>query len=636
MNAKLFINYRREDTAPYAGRLYDRLTAHFGEDQVFIDIDQIEPGEDFVEAINHKVGACDIAIVAIGPNWLRATDSSGKRRLDDEEDFVRMEIVAALRRKIRVIPVLVGGAQMPQKQDLPKALAPLSRRNAIELTETRFHADVNRLIEAIEKPLAVAEKKAEPSATPVAPLAEPASAGLPESKDLPEASGSAKPAEAKEPASSDSSTARQSKIECGMHWLGRYRLLILASICAFWTGLIFVGYLFPNAPFISAPWRGEQSFEDLLRREGRKTPTPDDFVFLGIDQSTLQLPPLTAEEIAGNRAFELMTARPWPWSREVWALLLDKLFAAGAHLVMFDLLFNPPNEGDAAFHAALDRYRDKVVVAANFDLEYGGVQAVTPNDALIPPPQLQDDRVGYVNMWPDAIDGKTRALTYTVTDRQVAGLPPHLHLQVYESLFARALTKIGRANDVPRDLRGHMIRFMALDAVQPRPLYEVFDPKIWHANYADGAFFKDKIVMVGPSAQVLHDVVDTPMSPNTLGPTLHFQAMAATLGQEFLQPTPPKTGLALVGAAGLIAWSFVAFLRRPLICLGGLVVITGAYLGAARLFYDNSGLLLLTVPVLSALLLSGLFSLGYECALKRVEKLLILLSKDLARVRSAI
>src|SRR5439155_25566937 len=194
MNAKLFINYRREDTAPYAGRLYDRLTAHFGEGQVFIDIDQIEPGEDFVEVINRKVGTCDIAIVAIGPNWLGATDASGKRRLDDEEDFVRMEIVAALQHKIRVIPVLVGGARMPRRHDLPEALAPLSRRNAIELSETRFHADVNRLIEAIEKSLAVVEKKAELSATPVAPPPESAAVKRPESRDLPEASASATPA----------------------------------------------------------------------------------------------------------------------------------------------------------------------------------------------------------------------------------------------------------------------------------------------------------------------------------------------------------------------------------------------------------------------------------------------------------
>ena len=173
-NAKLFINYRRDDTAPYAGRLYDRLAAHFGADQVFMDIDQIEPGEDFVEVINRKVGACEIAIISIGPNWLSAKDASGKRRLDDTDDFVRMEIIAALERKIRVIPVLVGGAHMPRKQDLPEALAPLSRRNAIELSETRFHSDVSRLIEAIEKPRVFPEKATEPLPGSVALMADPA------------------------------------------------------------------------------------------------------------------------------------------------------------------------------------------------------------------------------------------------------------------------------------------------------------------------------------------------------------------------------------------------------------------------------------------------------------------------------
>jgi adenylate cyclase len=405
-----------------------------------------------------------------------------------------------------------------------------------------------------------------------------------------------------------------------MHWLGRYRLLILASIGVFWTGLIFLGHFFTTTPFLSIPWRGEQSFEDLLRLEGRKTPVRTDFVFLGIDQSTLQLPPLTAEEIASNRAFQLMTERPFPWSREVWALLLDRLFGAGARLVMFDMIFSPPNDGDPAFHAVLDRYHDKVVLGANFDME-NAAQAVTPNDALIPPPQLRDDRVGFVNFWPDPIDGKIRAATYQVTDRELAGLPPHPSQEIFESLSARALTKMGHGDDVPNDFRGHMIRFSAIDAFEPRPLYEVFDPKLWHANFADGAFFKNKVVMIGSSAQVTHDFFDTPMSPTTSGPSLHLQAMAAALGHEFLQPTPPKTGLALVGAAGLIAWSLVAFLRRPLLCLGTLVVITGAYLGAARLFYDESGLLLLTVPVLGALLLSGSFSLGFEYALERIEKL---------------
>ena len=407
-----------------------------------------------------------------------------------------------------------------------------------------------------------------------------------------------------------------------VHWLGRYRLLILALICVFWTGLILLGHFFSDVPFLSAPWRGEQGFEDLLRKEGRKTAAPRDFVFLGLDQSTLQLPPLSAEEIAGNRAFQLMTERPFPWSREVWALLLDRLIGAGARVVMFDFLTNPPNEGDPAFHAALDRYRDKVVLGANFEFSNENQrQEITPNEALIPPPQLLDDRVGFVNFWPDPIDGKVRALTYQVTDRELMGFPPQANEEVYESLSARALAKIGRGNDVPRDFRGHMIRFTEPGAFEPRPLYEIFDPKLWHANYADGAFFKDKIVIVGPSAQVLHDFVDTPMSPMTSGPGLNLEAMAAALGHEFLRPTPANVGLALVTAAGLVAWSLVAFLRRPLICVGALVVLTASYLGTARLLYDKTGLLLLTVPVLSALVLSGSFSLGFEYFLERLEKL---------------
>src|SRR6266568_5155434 len=326
-----------------------------------------------------------------------------------------------------------------------------------------------------------------------------------------------------------------------MYWLGRHRLWVLALICFFWTGLIFVGHFFSAAPFLSAPWRGEQSFEDLLRREGRKTIPPSDFVFLGLDQSTLQLPPLTAEEIASNRAFQLMTERPFPWSREVWALLLDRLFAAGARLVVFDVLFNPLNDGDPAFHAALDRYRDKVVLAANFDME-NAAQATAPNNTLIPPPQLLDDRVGFANFWPDPIDEKVRAVTYRVTNRQLAGLPPHPSEEIYESLSARAVTKMGHGSDVPNDFRGHMIRFTALDAFEPRPLYEVFDPKFWHANYADGAFFKDKIVMVGLSAQVLHDLADTPMSPMTPGPALHLQAMPRRFTMNFCARRRKKSG----------------------------------------------------------------------------------------------
>ncbi|MEP7078567.1 MAG: CHASE2 domain-containing protein, partial [Chthoniobacterales bacterium] len=209
-----------------------------------------------------------------------------------------------------------------------------------------------------------------------------------------------------------------------MHWLNRYRVLILAAICLLCTSLILVVRLLPSIPFVSAVWSGEQSFEDLMQREGRKTETRGEFVFLGIDQSTMQFTPYDAEQLKDSRALQLMTERPFPWSREVWAILLDKLFASGARLVMFDLIFNPPNDGDAAFHGALERHRDKVVLGANFDFaavqEQGGAaQLVLPNTTLIPSPQIEDDRVGYVVFFADPLDQKIRTVRYTVTDLQL-------------------------------------------------------------------------------------------------------------------------------------------------------------------------------------------------------------------------
>jgi TIR domain len=149
--SRIFINYRREDGAPYAGRLYDRLAAHFGEDQVFMDIDNIALGEDFAEVVARKVGACDVLIAVIGKSWVSASDTQGRRRLDLEDDWVRMEITHALKRGIKVIPILVGGAVMPEKRELPPALAAMTTRNALTLSDMRFRQDVGALIRAIEK-----------------------------------------------------------------------------------------------------------------------------------------------------------------------------------------------------------------------------------------------------------------------------------------------------------------------------------------------------------------------------------------------------------------------------------------------------------------------------------------------------
>lgn len=152
----IFISYRRDDSSGHAGRLFDRLSEHFGDEQIFMDIDQIEPGQDFVQTIEEAVGSCEILLTVIGKHWLSSADGD-LRRLDNPHDFVRLEVAAALRRNIRVIPVLVQGATMPRPEDLPDELSQLSRRHAIELSDQRWRHDITRLIATLTKVLAERE-----------------------------------------------------------------------------------------------------------------------------------------------------------------------------------------------------------------------------------------------------------------------------------------------------------------------------------------------------------------------------------------------------------------------------------------------------------------------------------------------
>jgi TIR domain len=131
----IFINYRREDSAATAGRLHDRLAQAFGRKHIFMDVDQIPAGIDFVAHLNGQVAACGVVLVVIGPHWLDVRNEAGQRRLNQPDDFVAIEIAAALARDIRVIPVLVDGASIPKTSELPDSLKPLVRRQAIEVRQ---------------------------------------------------------------------------------------------------------------------------------------------------------------------------------------------------------------------------------------------------------------------------------------------------------------------------------------------------------------------------------------------------------------------------------------------------------------------------------------------------------------------
>ena len=144
--SKVFISYRREDTAPYAGRLCDRLGALFGPENVFIDVQDIHPGQDFTQAIEGTLAKCHALLAVIGPHWLEIL----RQRQQASEDFVQDEIAEALRRNLTVIPVLVDGAKMPESAELPVALQALSRHQAVEIRDNRFDDDFGQLASVLK------------------------------------------------------------------------------------------------------------------------------------------------------------------------------------------------------------------------------------------------------------------------------------------------------------------------------------------------------------------------------------------------------------------------------------------------------------------------------------------------------
>jgi glycerophosphoryl diester phosphodiesterase len=197
---RVFISYRRQETAWPARQLYDVLVAELGADRVFKDVDDIEPGDDFVERLQSAVGSCEVLLALIGPQWLTVTDAKGARRLDDPEDFVRLEVETALNRDdVRVIPILIDNAKMPTPQELPAGLAALTRRQAVEINPVSF--DTRRLLRVLNHTLndvrgeptgpsiyeAGVEVRPPGTTPPVPPVEPPAAAGTSAEWALPSA-----------------------------------------------------------------------------------------------------------------------------------------------------------------------------------------------------------------------------------------------------------------------------------------------------------------------------------------------------------------------------------------------------------------------------------------------------------------
>ena len=165
MTSKVFISYRREDSAGYAGRVRDRLASELGRDLLFMDVDGIPLGVNFVKVLQEEVAKCSVLLAVIGRDWLDVRDEQGRRRLDAPDDWVRVEIAAALQRNIPVIPILLEGTQVPKRDQLPDDMRELAVRSGLAVHHASFHSDMDILIRSLRARLAGADGQGAPSPT---------------------------------------------------------------------------------------------------------------------------------------------------------------------------------------------------------------------------------------------------------------------------------------------------------------------------------------------------------------------------------------------------------------------------------------------------------------------------------------
>ena len=404
------------------------------------------------------------------------------------------------------------------------------------------------------------------------------------------------------------------------------RPLILTALSATCTGLLIWLYTSGILPLL----RLEDYAHDLRVRHGRKTPVDPRLIFIGIDKDSYE-DFLGEDDLKQAPVLKKMCER-FPWSREVWAALIERLVQAGAKVVAIDLLFPAPAAGDDALRQVLEKYRDRVVIAVNFTKVTSDRGAVMlrlppPSGTLMPEPAagavVEDDRVGFVNVWPEEGDGVNRRTRYRLGAEECGGLlRPGA---VIESLAARSLRKFGRPDTIPSGTEPRLFRYTRPSGFgsRPLPLYTIFLPDHWKNNYQNGEFFRDKIVLVGPAANFFQDEHATPFalpSSQMPGPELHLNFMGAALHGEFLRETTLAQDGILILLAGALALALNFIARGTLLRLATVLVVTAGYGWATLLLYDQANLVVLAVTPLLALNSSSLLCFVYDFVLERMEK----------------
>ncbi|MGI8437202.1 MAG: CHASE2 domain-containing protein [Chthoniobacterales bacterium] len=374
----------------------------------------------------------------------------------------------------------------------------------------------------------------------------------------------------------------------------------------------------------------EYRVRDALTRAGRTAAPNPDLVFLAIDASSVTLDqdldlnglfPSAAADAGSRRALELM-AHGWPWSREIYRLILQRLLGAGAKVVAFDCLFPKPASGDDAFRAALERFPGQVVIGSNFispeDVDRTRRVPSTyepPAETLIPASSRPDDRVGFTNFF-SGEDNLVRGAQFRVAFREDANPAAN-----YLSLAARVAAKAGHAGLVPADLAEHLIRFTGPPrrGFAPHSLFEIFVPEYWEHNYRSGELLRDKIVIIGAEGKWQKDEIATAFGQMP-GAELHLNALNALLRRDFLGELPLLPRLIMAIFAALAGAAICLTIRSPWLRLLALTGLDLAGPFAALGAYNYAGVYLPALAPLLALNATVLFGLVSDFALEQIEK----------------
>lgn len=394
------------------------------------------------------------------------------------------------------------------------------------------------------------------------------------------------------------------------------RLAGLAVIAL--AGVLLGGLLWPR---VHAVARADSTAQNSLIASASSRVSADRLVFVAIDSPSLQLDGLWPDEIEADPTLQKIAASRWPWPRSIFADALDQLVNAGAAVVVLDVLFVSETPDDAALRASLDRNRGKVVLGADYYFERSTQGSLEPGvnmpaTTLIEEPS-SDPRVGLVNFWPEL--GVVRSAVWRTPLAARAGLETLPGATIYQSLSTAALTAIDESLKIPPGWDPVAFIFPDPGSIRTVPFYSLFVKKDWEKTLENGAIFRDKIVIIGPSATHMQDFHPTPVADHLPGPLVHASAIAAALSGGIYRNANGFENLASLVLAALVAFAITAKMRRPVVALLLLALAALAQLGLILVLFWQADLLFSVLLPMFTTASVGVTGLAWNFAIARRE-----------------